>query len=156
MCQVANTGLHYDVEMKEIAAITPRPDFLPVLRLLQGVIEYEEATGTLVTGRWQQRNRRVSNALSPILYLFQLPTSTLSRKLQIVLSEIETPLVTPTQRRPGPKNIPSGIPKDQWSTVMHRVLEKQESLRTVAHAYGVSHETIRRIMLQVQKQSTQQ
>jgi site-specific DNA recombinase len=58
-------GLHYDVEMKEIAAITPRPDFLPVLRLLQGVVEYEEATGILVTGRWQQRNRRDSNPRSP-------------------------------------------------------------------------------------------
>ena len=57
-------GLHYDVEMKEIAAITPRPDFLPVLRLLQGVVEYEEATGTLVTRRWQQRNRRDSNPRS--------------------------------------------------------------------------------------------
>ncbi len=58
-------GLHYDVEMKEIAAITPRPVFLPVLRLLEGVVEYEEATGTLVTGRWQQRNRRDSNPRSP-------------------------------------------------------------------------------------------
>jgi site-specific DNA recombinase len=57
-------GLHYDVEMKEIAAITPRPVFLPVLRLLAGVVEYEEATGTLVTGRWQQRNRRDSNPRS--------------------------------------------------------------------------------------------
>lgn len=56
-------GLHYDVEMKEIAAITPRPVFLPLLRLLEGVIEYEEATGTLVTGRWQQRNRRASDYL---------------------------------------------------------------------------------------------
>jgi hypothetical protein len=52
---------HYDVEMKEIAAITPRPVFLPVLRLLEGVVEYEEATGTLVTRRWQQRNRRASD-----------------------------------------------------------------------------------------------
>jgi len=48
------------VEVKEIAAITPTPEFLPVLRLLEGVIEYEEATGTLVTSRWRQRNRRAS------------------------------------------------------------------------------------------------
>ncbi len=53
-------GLHYVVEVKEIAAITPTPEFLPVLRLLEGVIEYEEATGTLVTSRWRQRNRRAS------------------------------------------------------------------------------------------------
>ena len=57
-------GLQYDVELKEIAAITPRPVFLPVLRLLEGVVEYEEATGTLVTQRWQQRNRRDSNPRS--------------------------------------------------------------------------------------------
>jgi hypothetical protein len=56
-------GIHYDVEMKEIAAITPRPAFLPVLRFLEGVIEYEEATSTLVTGRWRQRNRRASDYL---------------------------------------------------------------------------------------------
>jgi hypothetical protein len=41
-------GLHYDVDVKEIAALTPRPAFLPILRLLEGVTEYEEATGTLV------------------------------------------------------------------------------------------------------------
>ena len=57
-------GLHYDVEIKEIAAITPRPVFLPVLRLLEGVVEYEEATGTLVTRRWRERNRRDSNPRS--------------------------------------------------------------------------------------------
>ncbi len=57
-------GLHYDVEQQEIAAITPRPAFLPVLRMLEGVIEHEEATGTLVTSRWQQRNRRDSNPRS--------------------------------------------------------------------------------------------
>ncbi len=53
-------GLHYDVEQQVIAAITPRPAFLPVLRMLEEVMEYEEATGTLVTSRWQQRNRRES------------------------------------------------------------------------------------------------
>jgi site-specific DNA recombinase len=57
-------GLHYDVEMKEIAAITPTPEFLPILRLLEGVVEYEEATGTLVTSRWQLRNRRDLNPRS--------------------------------------------------------------------------------------------
>ncbi|HEU5376306.1 MAG TPA: recombinase family protein [Ktedonobacteraceae bacterium] len=46
-------GLHYDVERKEIAAITPRPTFLPVLRLLEGIIAYEEASGVLITSRWQ-------------------------------------------------------------------------------------------------------
>ncbi|GCF11345.1 hypothetical protein KDI_49090 [Dictyobacter arantiisoli] len=46
-------GLSYDVEQQEIAAITPRPAFLPVLRMLEGMMEYKEATGTLVTSRWR-------------------------------------------------------------------------------------------------------
>ena len=101
-------GLHYDVEMKEIAAITPRPVFMPVLRLLEGVVEYEEATGTLVTRRWQQRNRRVSSSLSPILYLFLAPSGKLYLKVQHLLVEDETsqrstfPLFK--LRRPGPKH----------------------------------------------------
>jgi len=39
---------------------------------------------------------------------------------------------------------------------MHRVVENTESLRKVAEEYGVSHETIRRILLHVQKQYGQQ
>ena len=39
--------------------------------------------------------------------------------------------------------------------IIHRVVEKNEPLRTVAAEYGVSHETIRRIMLHVQKQRGQ-
>ena len=85
-------------------------------------------------------------SLSPILYLFQLPTSTLYRKLQIVISEIEIPLVIETQRRPGPKDIPYGIPEAQWPTVLKRVLENHESYRRVAKDYGVSRETIRRLV----------
>jgi hypothetical protein len=41
-------------------------------------------------------------------------------------------------------------------TVKQRVVEQKEPLRTVAVAYGVSHETIRRILIQVQKQRGQQ
>jgi hypothetical protein len=40
--------------------------------------------------------------------------------------------------------------------VVHRVVELKEPLRTIANAYGVSHETIRRIMLHVQKRRRQQ
>jgi hypothetical protein len=79
------------------------------------------------------------------LYLFQLPSSTLYRKLQIVLSEIETPLVIETQRRPGPKDIPYGIPQDQWPTVLARVAN-HESYRKITKDYGVSRETIRRLV----------
>jgi ABC-type proline/glycine betaine transport system substrate-binding protein len=56
------------------------------------------------------------------------------------------------KRRPGPKHPNYGIPAEHWPTVVQRVVEQKEPLRTVAAAYGVSHETIRRIMHHVQKQ----
>ena len=65
--------------------------------------------------------------------------------LQIVLSDIETPLVMESQRRPGPKDIPYAIPEDQRPTVLVRV-ENHESYRKVAAEYGVSRETIRRLV----------
>jgi hypothetical protein len=55
------------------------------------------------------------------------------------------------QRRPGPKHPNYGIPADLWPTVVQRVVEQKEPLRTVAAAYGVSHDAIRRIMLHIQK-----
>jgi hypothetical protein len=92
--------------------------------------------------------------MSPILYLFQLPTSTLYKKLQIVLSqEVQTPLVIETQRRPGPKDIPYGIPHEEWLTVLKRVLENHESYRKVAKDYGVSRETIHRLVRASRKAS---
>ena len=57
-------GLYYDLELKEIAAVKPRPAFLSIMRLIEGFIEYKEATGILVTSRWQRRNRRDSNPRS--------------------------------------------------------------------------------------------
>jgi len=45
-------GFYYDLEQKVIAAIKSRPAFLPVLRMLNGVVEYDEAKGLLVTERW--------------------------------------------------------------------------------------------------------
>jgi DNA invertase Pin-like site-specific DNA recombinase len=46
-------GLHYNVEKKEIVALIPRPTFLPVLRLLEGVVAYEEMTGMLIIAHWK-------------------------------------------------------------------------------------------------------
>jgi hypothetical protein len=46
-------GFYYDLELKMIAAIKPRPAFLPVLRLIPEFVEYKEATRTLVTMGWQ-------------------------------------------------------------------------------------------------------
>ncbi|GAC1669120.1 MAG: hypothetical protein PVS3B1_07370 [Ktedonobacteraceae bacterium] len=57
-------GLYYDLENKIVAAIKPQSTFLPILRMLTGVIEYNEANGLLVTERWQDRNRRDSNPRS--------------------------------------------------------------------------------------------
>jgi len=97
------------------------------------------------------RNRRATTTLSPILYLFQFPSSPLSRKLQIVLSqEDQIPLVIETQRRPGPKDIPYGIPVEEWPTVLARV-ENHASYRTIARDYGVSRETIRRLVQALKK-----
>ena len=50
--------------------------------------------------------------LSPIFSLFQLPASTLSRRLQIVLSDIETPLVSGWQHGQG---------QDPFSTVFQKI-----------------------------------
>ncbi len=54
-------GLYYDMEQKIIAALKPRPAFLPILRMLNGIVEYDEARGMLLVERWQDRNRRASD-----------------------------------------------------------------------------------------------
>jgi site-specific DNA recombinase len=148
-------GLHYDVEMKEIAAITPRPDFLPVLRLLEGVVEYEEATGTLVTRRWQQRNRRASASLSPVLILFVAPHGKLFQRL-LALEHVlgSLPPLPATQEHPDPREPQHAIPEEKWPDVMRRVREHHESLRQIAAEYGVSHETVRRLLRASDKEST--
>jgi hypothetical protein len=106
------------------------------------------------------RNRRVSSSLSPIFYLFLAPTGTLYLKVQALLAHDEAHDVSPprivSKRRPGPKQPKYGIPTEHWPMIMHRVVENNESLRQVADEYGVSHETIRRIMLHVHQQLGQQ
>src|SRR5437016_4233753 len=66
-------------------------------------------------------------------------------------AEASSPPAVIKQRRPGPKQPADGLPASHWTTVVQRVVEQNEPLRTVAAAYGVSHETIRRILLHVQK-----
>jgi hypothetical protein len=70
-------------------------------------------------------------------------------------AEGSSPPAVIKHRRPGPKQPADGLPASQWPTVVHRVVEQKEPLRTVAAAYGVSHETIRRILLHVQKRRGQ-
>jgi hypothetical protein len=102
----------------------------------------------------------VSATLSPILYLFLTPSGKLYLKVQQLLARGEThgdsppPLVG--KRRPGPKHPAYGIPTEHWPMILHRVVENNEPLRAIAMEYGVSHETIRCIMLHVQKQGGQQ
>ena len=97
----------------------------------------------------------MSSSLSPIFYLFLAPSGTLYLKVQNLLSEDELvqrsnpPLLK--HRRPGPKHPNYGIPTELWPTVVHRVVELKEPMRTVAAAYGVSRETIRCIMLHAQQ-----
>ena len=89
----------------------------------------------------------MSNALSPIFYLFLIPSGVLYQKVQCLLAKDEAPegshppaLIK--HQRPGPKRPTYDIPTSEWPTVVLRVVEQKESLRTVAVAYGVSHETI--------------
>src|SRR5215471_7934776 len=101
----------------------------------------------------------MSNSLSPIFSLFLIPSGVLYKKVQNLLAEDELaqrsnpPLLK--HRRPGAKHPIYGIPAELWPTVVHRVVEQQEPLRTVAADFGVSHETIRRIMRHVKKQHGQ-
>ena len=110
--------------------------------------------------KYSNRNRRVSSTLSPILYLFLAPSGTLYLKGQQLLAHEEAHDASPppivSKRRPGPKQPKYGIPTEHWPMIMHRVVENNESLRQVADEYGVSHETIRRIMLHVHQQLGQQ
>jgi DNA invertase Pin-like site-specific DNA recombinase len=58
----------------------------------------------------------------------------------------------PEQRRPGPREIPYGIPEHAWHIVLARVAD-HESYRTIAKDYGVSRETIRRLVQDSKKAS---
>ncbi len=60
------------------------------------------------------------------------------------------------KRRPGPRHPKYGIPAEHWPMVIHRIVEQKEPLRTVAAAYGVSHETIRRLIRAATKEHGQQ
>src|SRR5438132_2117755 len=111
--------------------------------------------------RGTDRNRRVSSPLSPIFFLFLAPLGTLYQRVQRLLAEEVTaegssPPVVIKHRRPGPKHPAYGLPTSYWPTVVQRVMEQKEPLRTVAAAYGVSPETIRRLLLHAQKPHGQQ
>ena len=56
------------------------------------------------------------------------------------------PPLLPSQQHAGPREPLYGIPPEEWPNVIRRVMEHHKSLRRVAADYGVSHETIRRIL----------
>ena len=56
------------------------------------------------------------------------------------------PPLLPSQHNAGPREPHYGIPKEEWPNVVARVIERHESLRQVAADYGVSYETVRRIL----------
>jgi hypothetical protein len=102
----------------------------------------------------------VSSSLSPIFYLFLTPFGKLYLKVQQVRADDEAHDASPPpivgKRRPGPTHLAHGIPASEWSTVLHRVLEQKEPLRTVAAAYGVSHEMVHRLIRAATKVHLQQ
>ena len=55
------------------------------------------------------------------------------------------PLLT-SQQHSGPREPHYGIPPEEWPNVVRRISEHHESLRQVAAEYGVSYETVRRIL----------
>src|SRR5215470_2983986 len=99
-------GLYYDLEQKIIAALKPRPAFLPILRMLNGIVEYDEARGLLLVERWQDRNRRASVSLSPTLTLFLAPHGKLYLRLQELMPESESVLLVAA---PLPNTVASSI-----------------------------------------------
>lgn len=97
-----------------------------------------------------RRNRRATASLSPVLIHFHSSTSFLYQKLQQLLQDdacsVKHAPVPATPRHPGPTKPRRRIPAEEWPTVLRRVVENQEPLRKVADEYGVSYETIRRIV----------
>ena len=55
------------------------------------------------------------------------------------------PLLT-SQQYSGPREAQHSISSEEWPNVVRRVIENHESLRQVAADYGVSYETVRRIL----------
>jgi hypothetical protein len=101
----------------------------------------------------------VSATLSPILSLFLAPSGKLYQKVQQLLSKndekarVSNPPVIDKQRHPGPKKHRYGISPEEWQSIRRRMLENREPLRQVAGDYGVSYETVRRVILATHKQA---
>ena len=137
-------GLYYDLELKIIAALKPRPAFLPILRMLNGVVEYDEVRGILVTENWQDRNRRASTHRShlahiPLEKLFMGRGDLLvyqehaaSPQDDLFASALDHPRLLSLPGHPQAVPAPRWkIPPSAWATVLQRV-EQGEPLRHIA------------------------
>jgi hypothetical protein len=96
---------------------------------------------------YSNRNRRASNSLSPVFIHFVAPLGKLLQRL-LALEQLlgGIPPILPSQQHAGPREPHYGIPLEAWPNVIRRVVEDHESLRRVAADYGVSYETVRRIL----------
>ena len=63
------------------------------------------------------------------------------------------PPIVSAQQHPGPRESHHGIPAEEWPNVVRRVREQHESFRRVAAEYGVSRETVRRLLRSRGKES---
>src|ERR1051326_3023844 len=97
--------------------------------------------------RGTDRNRRASNSLSPVLIHFVAPHGKLFQRLLALEQALGSlpPLIS-QQQHPGPREPHHSIPPEEWPNVVRRVREHHESLRQVATEYGVSRETVRRLL----------
>ena len=126
--------MYYDLEVKLIAALKPRPVFLPIFRLIPGLDEYAKVRGTLVTASWQRRNRWESGPRSPA-------------------SKVHSPALIPSGLEALPAKPPHTnppiplfkIPPAQWPIVLQRVAQG-ESLRQIERRYHTSYEAVRRVL----------
>ena len=145
-------GLYYDLELKIIAALKPRPAFLPILRMLKGIVEYDEARGLIVTENWQERNRRATShrshlSLVPLAKLFPGRNDILVYRHPTTDQDA---ILSHSQRHPGVDSHWK-IPVIEWPTVLQR-LDQGEPLRKVAGDYGVSYEAVRRVLHAARKE----
>jgi len=97
--------------------------------------------------KYSNRNRRASNSLSPVLIHFLAPYGKLYQRL-LTLEQVlgSIPPLGSEQQYPGPRESHHGIPPEEWPNVVRRVCEHHDSLRQVAADYGVSQETVKRLL----------
>ena len=82
-----------------------------------------------------------------MLIHFVAPHGKLLQKL-LALEQLlgSIPPLLPSQQHAGPREPHYGIPPEEWPNVVHRVIEHHDSLRQVAAEYGVSYESVRRLL----------